>query len=295
MSLRSPGSFGLDSFNDHEGYGVVEVLQNLVLDFKEAAGNYKEQWAVCEALALLLADSDNWIVTQYGPSPVYVSNFPTQPNPPPLVPNRLTPHRIDDGDGVNALFELLGRMFMSILAQLERAGLLSADSELKSLGWAMGLFLETAHASRAYGLLEDPDEETLGPAKDGKAWQPQFFENQILAYAQKYKIALAGPSKLEALIAETDADVDLPDEASNTGNADPFRFAKGLEEYISQNGTVDAVIGGRPLSEPRIGGDRLDITTWTPSERKKASYNNKDPLGRKEIEAIKKGMVMQLA
>ncbi|KAJ4294715.1 hypothetical protein N0V88_004949 [Collariella sp. IMI 366227] len=31
-------------------YRILEMLQNLILDFDEAAGNYKEQWAVCKAL-----------------------------------------------------------------------------------------------------------------------------------------------------------------------------------------------------------------------------------------------------
>jgi hypothetical protein len=65
VDLRSPDTFGMYTFNDHEGYGVLEVLQNLVLDFEEAAGNYKEQWAVCEALAFFLEDDSSGIVTQW--------------------------------------------------------------------------------------------------------------------------------------------------------------------------------------------------------------------------------------
>jgi hypothetical protein len=55
FELRCPDYFGMYTFNDHAGYGVLEMLQNLVLDFEEAAGNYKEQWAVCEGLAFFLA------------------------------------------------------------------------------------------------------------------------------------------------------------------------------------------------------------------------------------------------
>jgi hypothetical protein len=56
--LRSPDSFGMDTFNDHEGYGALEVLQNLFLDYEEAAGNYKEQWVICETMAYFLHTSD---------------------------------------------------------------------------------------------------------------------------------------------------------------------------------------------------------------------------------------------
>jgi hypothetical protein len=43
-----------------------------------------------------------------------------------------------------------------------------------------------------------------------------------------------------------------------------------------------------------IGGDSLDITTWTSAERKKKAYDKKDPLG-KEIDAIKEGLILDLA
>jgi hypothetical protein len=53
--LRCPDYFRMYTFNDHVGYGILEVLENLILDFEEAGNNYKEQWAVCECLALFLA------------------------------------------------------------------------------------------------------------------------------------------------------------------------------------------------------------------------------------------------
>lgn len=43
-----------------------------------------------------------------------------------------------------------------------------------------------------------------------------------------------------------------------------------------------------------IGGDTLDITTWTSEERKRKSFDKKDPLGKAEIDAIKNGLVMSL-
>ena len=52
--LRDPDNFHMYTCNDHSAYGVLEVVQNLLLDFDEAANNWKDQWAVCEALAFLL-------------------------------------------------------------------------------------------------------------------------------------------------------------------------------------------------------------------------------------------------
>lgn len=54
VHLRSPEDFGLWTYNDHAGYGVVQVVENLLLDFVEADGNWREQWVVCETLAMFL-------------------------------------------------------------------------------------------------------------------------------------------------------------------------------------------------------------------------------------------------
>jgi hypothetical protein len=45
---------------------VAEVIENLLLDFVEANGNWREQWVVCEALSFFLqtdlaADLLEWV------------------------------------------------------------------------------------------------------------------------------------------------------------------------------------------------------------------------------------------
>ena len=47
--------------------------------------------------------------------------------------------------------------------------------------------------------------------------------------------------------------------------------------------------------ESELGGDRWDITTWKPKERKDAVFNGKDPLSRTMINHIKSSTLMQLA
>lgn len=54
LDLRIPDLFDMYTFNDHASYGCLEVLQNLIIDFVEAEGNWREQWSICEATALLL-------------------------------------------------------------------------------------------------------------------------------------------------------------------------------------------------------------------------------------------------
>jgi len=53
--LRDPDGFSMYTFNDHSAYGTLEVLQNLMLDYEAASKNYKEQWAICEALGFFLS------------------------------------------------------------------------------------------------------------------------------------------------------------------------------------------------------------------------------------------------
>lgn len=56
-NLRCPDLFDMYTFNDHHGYGVLEVVQNLFLDFVEAESDWREQWAVCEAMCFFLLTS----------------------------------------------------------------------------------------------------------------------------------------------------------------------------------------------------------------------------------------------
>jgi hypothetical protein len=205
----------------------------------------------------------------------------------------LTPHRIDDGETVEATYQLIGRLFLSMLATLERENLLAKDSEIKSLGMIMAVFMTLPNDSRPYGLLEESKQESIGPAKDKKKWNPHSFDNQILAYARKYDIDLVGPHDIAIAISEADGNADLPVPASNTGKADPFNFTKGLKAYKSQCGGITGFLAGKK-AKTSIGGDALDITTWTSAERKRKSFDKKDPLGKKELDAIKNGMVMSL-
>ncbi|KAK1599435.1 uncharacterized protein LY79DRAFT_575138 [Colletotrichum navitas] len=100
------------------------------------------------------------------------------------------------------------------------------------------------------------------------------FDNYVAAYAKKHGITLRDVPGLKNLLADVDDSVKLPKE---THGDDLWGWEMAFSEYKK----------GR-----KIGGDDLDITSWPSVERKRASFNNKDPLGKKEIEAIKNGMFM---
>lgn len=58
MALRCPENFDMHIYSGFESLGAVEVFENLVIDFVESEDNWQEQWAICEALAFFLLQSD---------------------------------------------------------------------------------------------------------------------------------------------------------------------------------------------------------------------------------------------
>jgi len=67
---RNPYHFGMDLGEDHYAFGLLQIVENLLLDFAEAKGNLREQWVVCETMVIfLLSDMAE-------PIAMYVSIFP---------------------------------------------------------------------------------------------------------------------------------------------------------------------------------------------------------------------------
>ncbi len=63
---RDPDHFSMYTWNDHAGQGVMEVVQNLVLDFQDAAaGDWMGQWMVCEALIYFLLSPHSMHMLMY--------------------------------------------------------------------------------------------------------------------------------------------------------------------------------------------------------------------------------------
>ncbi|KAL2847322.1 hypothetical protein BJX68DRAFT_268189 [Aspergillus pseudodeflectus] len=218
-NLRSPDAFDMYIFNDFERYGVLEVLQNLVLDFIEAKDNWKEQWAVCESI------------------PVY------------WISNAIMPFTMIDGSDVHAI--------TGLLANLESVDLLKPDSDVRNVHFVIAQYLILASEMREYNLLNEDDSAKV----EG------HFDAYVLAYAKKYQINLQGPSDLDKLVksieeAFNEGDIELP-----APSADPWKWAAAHKAYVKEH---------------------------SGAERKKHSFNKKDPLGKKELDAIKNGMIMQL-
>ncbi|KAK6536218.1 hypothetical protein TWF281_000461 [Arthrobotrys megalospora] len=84
----------MHTYNDHASYGVLETFENLILDFEEAKDNVDEKWVICETLGYFIPGDHASVM-----------------------------FRIDDAERAQELCILLGRLFLSMLAQLEREGL----------------------------------------------------------------------------------------------------------------------------------------------------------------------------
>lgn len=56
--MRDPDIFGMYICNDFFGYAIMELVENLFVDFDEAAGDWKMQWAICEATVLYFQTDD---------------------------------------------------------------------------------------------------------------------------------------------------------------------------------------------------------------------------------------------
>lgn len=145
-----------------------------------------------------------------------------------------------------------------MLASLEAKNLLSESSELKDLGLVMALYMQMAGSLRAeISILEDSSKEAR-------------FDDYILAYANKHAIPLVGPDDIDDIAAACDGTVKLP--AATAKKPDPWGAAAAIKKHAKTHG--------------KIGGDKHDIMAMSSFERAAHNFGKKDPLGKKEIEAL---------
>ncbi|OOQ88783.1 hypothetical protein PEBR_11429 [Penicillium brasilianum] len=168
---------------------------------------------------------------------------------------------VEDGEGLEILLHVVGTIFLTMMATLERLDLLKPDFEIKNIGMIMGLAIRL----NAYAVDLESFEDL-----------PKYLN----AYAAKHKIVLHDVPK--------DSGSEEPVPATGKGSLseptakknDPWGFALELKKL---------------KKEQPLGGDKFDITTVSGPERKSAHFDGKDPLTKQAIKALKEGLVMQLA
>jgi hypothetical protein len=192
--------------------------------------------------------------------------------------------RVEDGERADKTTELVGHIFLAMLALLASKKLLSETSEVKDLGIVMALYMQLPRDLRPYGILE---------GRDAKGDEPDMghFDDHVLAYANKYGISLRGPEDIDEIAADCDGTAEV--RVATAAEPDPWGVYQAIKKHEKKHGTSGGPGGGRKKSS--IGGDQFDVTAWSSAERKAHSYNKKDPLGKKELLSLKMGMLPQPA
>lgn len=145
--------------------------------------------------------------------------------------------------------QLVGRMFLDMLARLDSQGLVGDATDVKSLGTIMAIYIHIVPGLREVGILDGDDE------KAGNVFQPEHFDNAILSYANKRGVTLQGPKNIDEITANLTGDVELP----GNGASDPWGWKAKLKKYEKRYAGSAPYTGRKKTSA--IGGDALDITT----------------------------------
>ncbi|PYI00176.1 hypothetical protein BO71DRAFT_312568 [Aspergillus ellipticus CBS 707.79] len=258
LDLRDPDCWSMYMFGDYAGYGAVEVVQNLLVDFREAAGYWRQQWVICEALVLRL--SRNWFAPM---------------------------GMIDDSDCFQATTILVEHMFLSMLSELESQGQMGPNSDVRNLGMIMGLYAMEAQTLRTDGFI-DPV-----PEAEETRYHGEHFVPYLVTYARKHNITIHGPSELDDILAKAEEEAEEQDvkvPAHGRTGRTPWDWATALKNYERVYRTSSGRGSGR-----NIGGDGYDITTMTSKERARKSFAKKDPLTPDMLKGLREGLILQLA
>lgn len=187
--------------------------------------------------------------------------------------------RYPDGDELSEILALFGRMILDMVARLGREGTVS---EVTNVGSIMALY--AVFANEAYGNLYVADDSKT----QGDGFEFRLLGDFILEYARTLNIALRGPKDLGKVIAEDQNYVAVPEP---TAARDPWGFQLKMDKYKDDYRIVD---GSRPGEYSGVGGDSLDVTSWTVAERKSHSFSGKDMLDKATVAAIKKGEIVHI-
>lgn len=114
-SYCNPQLFNMYIYTDFEAYGILELLENLIIDFNGAfeEKDINKMWSILATLA-------NWL--NHESSQAWVS--------------------VDDSERAANTFQVVGCAFLTALHLIDREGELKQDSKFRDLGLVMALFLQ---------------------------------------------------------------------------------------------------------------------------------------------------------
>ncbi|KAH8659511.1 hypothetical protein BGZ61DRAFT_433606 [Ilyonectria robusta] len=185
----------------------------------------------------------------------------------------------DEGQMISETASQIARMVLAALAALESDGMLSGNSHSNNAGWMIAMYIAMAAMFRDTSLIQG---NRHLKSKLFKFWAGNF-DLYLRAIAHRLNIAIPDTEN-----ASENIDPTMP-----KGNGkDPWGWARSFAEY--KRTCVAPGYAFRGTHRRKIGGDGLDISTWSSAERKQYNFDNKDPLPRKTIESLGEGLVLVL-
>ncbi|KAH7137570.1 hypothetical protein EDB81DRAFT_799567 [Dactylonectria macrodidyma] len=185
----------------------------------------------------------------------------------------------DDGQIISETASQIARMVLAALAALESDGILSGNSHSNNVGWMIAMYIAMASMFRDLSLIQGNRQLK---AKLFKFWAGNF-DLYLQAIAHRLNITIPDTENVSKNIEHT-----MP-----KGNRkDPWGWVRSFAQY--KRTSVVPRYAFRGEHRRTIGGDGLDITTWSSAERKQYNFDDKDPLSQKTIESLKEGLVLVL-
>ncbi|KAK4235821.1 hypothetical protein C8A03DRAFT_46089 [Achaetomium macrosporum] len=228
VHYRNLGNFGMHTFTDHEAYGAIEVFENLLLDFVESEGNWREQWVLCETLAFFLRTDLAEAVMM-----------------------------IDDPNWLAEIIRLVGRAFLAMLARLEREHRLGPNSEVRNLGLIMAMFVKVWADMPAVYTRSGAKEETVElRGHDGSTTTYTFnlrgLDEYITGYAERHSITLHGAfQKYEKKHGRLRGRIQLPTIGGDEYDITPWDAARRKNASLT---------GRDPFSQRQLMALRMGMT-----------------------------------
>jgi len=294
-----PDSFGMYLCNDWRGWGMQEIMENMMIEFNQSFRAKDERiekmWSVVSAVGLWLNEEDH-----IGP----------------LIGN-------EDGKTTCELFGLLGCALLTVLAAIEAAGELKPDSRFLDLTLGIAYYLELSHDLPAYGIEGECiawRNEAVNYFKKGKL-DPEKGIFATKLRLEKLAKVTTGTTALETSAGSSAANpVMIPeDDDADKENANPEAMGdKAVSPPITAKGkrkrglgvTENAENANKAEKDPwhwhekfqaykkrqgePLGGEKYDITKMSRTERAAASFTGKDPLAKIPVKYLKENLLDQV-
>jgi hypothetical protein len=244
---RDQDFFGCYFYNDFTGYGMQEVVENMITaartEYRKRDFNIDEFWKHIQAIAMWLHTADT------GPWSSRSSN--------PFYRTKANVIVMDDGERYFATAELIGSLALAAMNSLERGDLLKPNSRIPNIALIFSLYL--SFAARVGGEGADV----------GK------WASRIIAYLNHHNIEFPEDKTMEGISDDVEmfTDPKVKYEKFRKAGEDRWGFKTAFNKFVNEYYTHGMIRGHQG-----IGGDQYDITKMTKQERKKAAFDNKDPL-----------------